>query len=171
MRIKIRDIPELGLDWEATFDAGFLRDALGGSDVDLAGSRAFASLHLSRVGDNVFARGRLAGNLTVPCSRCLAPTAMLVDVPLRYTFAPDDLAPPDDDIADDVEFATHDGQHVVFDDILREALILTVPMTPLCREDCKGLCPVCGEDRNLVACDCSPHPPDPRLEALKNIKL
>jgi uncharacterized protein len=48
--------------------------------------------------------------------------------------------------------------------------VLAVPFAPLCREDCKGLCPQCGIDRNTGTCSCEP-PIDPRLAALKGLKL
>ena len=171
MRIKIKDIPDEGLDWETSFDRPFVKDAIGDLDADLAATQTFAELHISKVGENVFARGHLRGTVTMPCSRCLAPAAMLVDQPVRITFTPEDELPPDEDVADDVEFATHDRQFVQLDEILREALIFTVPMTPLCRADCKGLCPICGQDRNVIECGCDPHPPDPRFAALKGLKV
>jgi uncharacterized protein len=48
---------------------------------------------------------------------------------------------------------------------------LALPMKPLCRDDCRGLCPVCGGNRNLVACACAQRTPDPRLAVLKDLKL
>ena len=46
---------------------------------------------------------------------------------------------------------------------------LVLPMKPLCREDCRGLCPACGGNRNLVPCTCASLPPDPRLAALRDL--
>ncbi|HEX2570497.1 MAG TPA: DUF177 domain-containing protein [Polyangia bacterium] len=171
MRIKIKDIPDSGRALDITFDRAFLGDALEGFDADLQKSQAFASLFLNRMGDQVFARGQLGGTLTIPCARCLVPTSLRVDVPLRVTFIPEDELPPEDRVTDDVEFATHDRQYVVLDNILREALILAIPMTPLCRESCQGLCPICGQDRNEGDCGCMPESPDPRFAALKDLKL
>ena len=54
--------------------------------------------------------------------------------------------------------------------MLREQFVLAVPFAPLCREDCKGLCPQCGIDLNTGTCACE-KPVDPRLAALKGLKI
>lgn len=171
MRIKIKDIPDSGRALDTTFERAFLGDALQGFDADLQNTQGFASIFLTRAGDQVFARGQLGGTVTLPCARCLTTTTLRIDVPLRITFTPEDELPAEDRVTDDVEFATHDRHYVVLDNILREALILAIPMTPLCRETCRGLCSVCGQDLNEGDCGCTPEPSDPRLAALKDLKL
>jgi uncharacterized protein len=52
------------------------------------------------------------------------------------------------------------------EDILREQVLLALPMQRVCREDCRGICPVCGKDRNEAPCDCREHPADDRWRAL-----
>jgi len=59
--------------------------------------------------------------------------------------------------------------HIDLEPILREYMLLEVPISPLCRQDCKGLCPVCGENLNRVQCDHNTEPDDPRLAVLKNM--
>lgn len=169
MRIRINDIPDEGLTIDVALDRAFLTDALVGVGADLERSRAAAHLELTRGGENIFARGRLWGHLAVPCCRCLATAELKLDIPLQMTFAPEKAGESDGPVEEDVAYATHDGREVVLDALLREAVILTVPMTALCRADCKGLCPVCGQDRNMGTCDCVP-PPDPRLSALHGLK-
>ena len=56
-------------------------------------------------------------------------------------------------------------------EIVRQQLLLVVPIAPRCKDDCKGLCPVCGCDRNTEICACVTKQTDPRWDALKNIKL
>jgi uncharacterized protein len=46
---------------------------------------------------------------------------------------------------------------------------LALPMKPLCRADCQGLCPACGANRNVAPCTCAPKPPDPRLAVLRDL--
>jgi uncharacterized protein len=55
-------------------------------------------------------------------------------------------------------------------DVIREQLYLALPMKPLCREDCLGLCPVCGQNRNTTPCTCKTEWVDPRMDALRNLK-
>lgn len=70
----------------------------------------------------------------------------------------------------DLDLFPFDGETVDLEPLLREHLVLAVPYAPLCREDCKGLCPQCGIDRNTGTCVCE-KPGDPRFAALKGLKL
>jgi uncharacterized protein len=72
---------------------------------------------------------------------------------------------------DDANQESFDGKTIDLDPILREQVLLALPMHALCREDCKGLCGMCGQNLNEATCGCEPKGMDPRLAALKNIKL
>ncbi len=63
----------------------------------------------------------------------------------------------------------YQGEEVDLEPLLREQILLAVPFAPLCSESCRGLCPVCGIDRNTGTCTCEAVPPDPRWSALKNL--
>jgi len=174
LQIKIRDIGEIEQALAVPFDRAFLQGALDGMDADLARTHLEARMQLLRVGDNVFVRGALAGEVFVPCVRCLAPADVAIDVPLHLTATPDDLVASDDDegepLDEDVDYFTHDGETLDLNQVLREAVILAVPMTALCREGCRGLCPVCGGDRNERDCGCpAPSVGDPRFAALASL--
>jgi uncharacterized protein len=64
-----------------------------------------------------------------------------------------------------------DDDIVDLEPLIRDALLLELPAVPLCRPDCKGLCPSCGVDHNLTSCDCSDAEPDPRWDALRSLDL
>ena len=68
--------------------------------------------------------------------------------------------------AEDLNIAVFDGEGIELDDLVREELLLALPVNVLCREDCKGLCPQCGQDLNLGSCECEPEV-DARLSVLK----
>lgn len=70
---------------------------------------------------------------------------------------------------DDLDLYGYEDEEVDLTPLFRDQVVLAVPFAPLCREDCKGLCPQCGADRNQETCDCKP-PLDPRWAALQNIK-
>jgi uncharacterized protein len=70
----------------------------------------------------------------------------------------------------DTEVSFFWGDGIEVGDILREQILLSLPMKPICREDCQGLCPHCGKNRNLETCDCESVLLDPRLEPLLKIK-
>ena len=64
-----------------------------------------------------------------------------------------------------------EGDVIDFRDAVQEQVIMAIPMQPLCREDCRGLCPGCGANLNLEKCRCRPDDVDPRLAILKKLKL
>lgn len=98
------------------------------------------------------------------CARCLEP----LEIPLR---AETDTLLTHDAFAADSEDEVYllSGDEVEVEEILVPALILQVEMTYLCRPDCKGLCPVCGIDRNKSSCSCSERKIDPRLAVLGSL--
>jgi uncharacterized protein len=122
-------------------------------------------------------RFRLEGTakteLELPCSRCLEPFRMPVDAPfdLRYLPASDMSKDEEREVQDeDLETSYYRDDQIDLNELLREQFYLALPMKPLCREDCQGLCPQCGTNLNTGTCDCASEWVDPRLAALKNIK-
>jgi uncharacterized protein len=84
----------------------------------------------------------------------------------RSAEAEEELPPTEPEI-DEVFY---DEPILPFEEIAREQVLLSLPLKPLCREECLGLCPSCGTDRNLTPCTCTSQKIDPRLEVLKNLK-
>lgn len=72
---------------------------------------------------------------------------------------------------DDVQSGTYSAGKADLEEVLREAILLEIPFANLCREDCRGLCPRCGQDLNAGPCGCQEKPADPRWAALKEVKL
>jgi DUF177 domain-containing protein len=104
-------------------------------------------------------RGRLICKVEVPCARCLVPYAMDLDRPfdLRYTFAHPsgkELQIPDEDL--DCAFL-EEGGILDLRQVAAEQIYLELPMKPLCRPSCRGLCAHCGADLNKGACLCEDH--------------
>jgi uncharacterized protein len=171
--------PELVSEWLRGMP---MRDALGAPAEDPNAVHGHADLELYSEGTHVFATGTFKGELTVACSRCVEPVKLPIDERLMVTFMPKNEMPADDDEApvgeaegpevpaEDLDLFPYDGDFVDLEALFREQFVLAVPYAPLCREDCKGLCPQCGIDRNSATCACE-KPIDPRLAALKNLKL
>lgn len=158
-----------------------MRDALGAPDPDPQAGEGVADLDLYADGAHAFAQGPFKGWLTVACSRCINPVRLTIDERLLVTFLPPNEMPEDTAEATDDEEGTEvpagdldvfpfDGEKVDLEPVFREQFVLAVPFAPLCAEDCKGLCPQCGIDRNTNTCHCE-KPVDPRLAALKGLKL
>ena len=170
LRLKIKDIPEHGEHLEAPFARALLADALDGSDVDLEASHVEARMDVSRAGDTISVHGRLEGDVKLACTRCLGEAHVQVAVPLRVVLGPASMG-AEESLADELEYFNHDGEVVDLEPVLRETLILSLPMATLCQPECKGLCPVCGGNRNERDCGCDVKVIDPRLAALKDIKV
>jgi uncharacterized protein len=155
-----------------------MRDALNAPDDDPDAGHGVADLELYAEDDHVFAHGTFHGQLTVACSRCVEPVVLPIDEKLLVTFMPLAEMPKDDDdseegtevVGEDLDLFPYEGDLVDLEPLLREQFVLAVPYAPLCREDCKGLCPQCGIDRNTGTCTCAA-PLDPRLAGLKGLKL
>lgn len=174
MRYKIKDIPSEGLRVQQEIARSLFADALEGLDADLDATTGNVRVELTKDrDDHVFARGDVKALVTVPCASCLGPALVKIDAPLRMTFVADgEAASESGDPLDDEEVSAHDGETVELDGIVREQIILGVPMSPHCRDACAGLCPVCGQNKNER--DCGHKPPaleDPRFAALKNLKV
>jgi uncharacterized metal-binding protein YceD (DUF177 family) len=174
MRFKIKDIGDESLAVHLPVTATWL--AAECPDLEArpaAGGLALRGV-LERSGDDFLLRGDLRGGLESTCARCLEPARVMFDVPLAVTFVEKSPGSGDDDDDDD------DGDVVFFDsdeiDLgaeLRDELLLAMPLSPLCQEGCRGLCAVCGGNRNLTPCDCeeSQRQATTKLSALGKIKL
>jgi uncharacterized protein len=120
-----------------------------------------------------FLRARLSYEQTLSCNRCLKPIVEHAesDVELmilveRYPEAGSEHALHEQDLG----ILYLEDERLKMDPILIEQLQLNIPMKPLCRPDCQGLCPVCGADRNAKECSCEEPRADPRWEALAALK-
>jgi len=72
--------------------------------------------------------------------------------------------------ADDMDTAFYENDEIDLGQLMQEQFYLALPMKPLCKDDCKGLCPNCGTNLNKATCDCTTHWEDPRLAALRALK-
>jgi uncharacterized protein len=128
----------------------------------------------SRSGQQVRLRGRITARAEVDCDRCLKSVDVPVEADFDVTYVPatDYGAGPEaaELQEDDLGLSVFDGESIDVDELVREQVLLTLPTRALCGEDCKGLCPVCGEDRNQEACACQPTEVDPRWAALKDLR-
>ena len=119
-------------------------------------------------------RGHLGVVMETDCDRCLEPARLPIesDFDLFYRPEPGTGKPKDEVEIDDGEsqIAFYEGDGLDLRDILQEQIVLSLPMQRTCSEGCKGICPVCGQNRNLVACGCAVKPGDDRWAALKNLK-
>ncbi len=117
--------------------------------------------------------GQVRTTLELPCSRCLDPFAWSVDAAfdLRYQPQTQNGGEGEQEIQeDDLTTAFYQNDEIDLGQMMQEQFYLSLPMKPLCAADCRGLCPVCGINRNRSSCTCSTEYDDPRLAALKALK-
>lgn len=150
---KIKEIPKAHAPLSRRFPVppSILVDVLDGTGGDATRAACEVTVEITRDHDEVYARGRVIGHLDVPCARCLEPAKIDVDAMLdvMFTRARDkDESPADADELDRPDSYTHDGLVVAFDAPVRELLIAELPISALCKTTCRGLCAVCGVNRN-----------------------
>jgi uncharacterized protein len=117
--------------------------------------------------------GSVQTRLELPCSRCLEPFTQPVDAEfdLRYQPHTANTGEGESEIEeDDLTTAFYQNDVIDLAQLMREQFYLSLPMKPLCRSECLGLCAVCGTNLNRAACDCKPAWDDPRLAALKALQ-
>lgn len=176
MRYKIKDIPDEGLLVRQPLDRALLGEAFEGMEVDLDRTRVEIDLQITRSHDDLIVRGTLSGALGVSCAACLGPTAVELKAPIKmvYVLAEEDeeAGEREEDALAEEDVGRHDGVMLDLGPMVREQLILAVPISPRCREDCKGLCPECGQDRNERDCGHTGRPAEASpFAALKDLKL
>jgi uncharacterized protein len=118
-------------------------------------------------------RGQFAGHVQVPCARCVEPVKVPLASDFDLIFRPvgaDSDAPERSITAPETEIGYYQKDSLLLEDVLREQVLLSLPVRTLCKADCKGLCPRCGVNRNNQTCTCEEGPSDPRWEALAGLR-
>ena len=188
MVVTVDQIREGGLSLDETLSESFLAHAL--AEVKDTGFRpdgpALLHVKLQKTGSGVLLRGSTEVAVHSPCRRCLADVHLRLPVTFTLNLvsraaltdaegkeggdeeeaeraASFDLARVDEEL--------FDGKTIELDPLVREQVLLALPMHAVCRDDCKGLCGSCGQNLNEGECGCARSQVDPRLAALKNIKL
>ena len=117
--------------------------------------------------------GRVQTTLELKCSRCLEPFTVPADQEFDLRYQPHTVNAGEGEREieeDDLTTAFYENDEIDLGQLLREQFYLSLPMKPLCAEDCLGLCPVCGTNLNRGTCHCDRHFEDPRFAVLKNLR-
>ncbi len=123
--------------------------------------------------EDIRIQGDLATAVEIACARCLEPVTRPVTREFELLYRPQgsDAGREEISVTDaEAEIGYYRGEGIELTDILREQILLAVPMKVVCREECKGLCPRCGQNLNQGACHCSEPVADPRWDALKGLR-
>jgi uncharacterized protein len=156
------------------FARTFQPDEVGGeSDAYRIVAPAELEFDIQKDKDKFRVVGRVRTELELTCSRCIETYRFPIDAEFDQRYLPSSAASTEAESeveGDDLETSYYTDDQIDLSQLMREQFYLALPMKPLCREDCKGLCAQCGTNLNTDTCDCAPVWEDPRLAALKAIK-
>ncbi len=172
----IADLAELRLKRTPLYvDADFQESQLSvKSKIARLTGPVHCNLKVSLENERVKVEGRLATVLGLTCCRCANEFEKSVDKNFMLTYVSDpELGGNGDEFEleyDDLEVGFYRGDQLDLAVVLTEQILLEIPMKPICREECRGLCDQCGVDLNVGTCDCTRELTDPRLATLAEIK-
>jgi uncharacterized protein len=139
--------------------------------VHLNGPASFEGL-VKRSGSEVIVTGHIEARAQLECDRCLDPVDLQLstDFRLEYITGEEYKSTSMAELPEEaMSLSVFDGEMIDVDEIVREQVLLLVPARTLCKEECKGICPTCGADRNLDDCRCEKSEIDPRWAALEKL--
>ena len=178
MFLDIKDLELHPLDFQEEFQPGAINlgeEVRQRTPLKASGRAEVVEEHHGKhqVIKDIRLRGRLAAGLELQCARCLEPVPQDVKREFELLYRPlgadagrDELSVTDAE----AEIGYYQGDGLALEDVLREQILLALPLKVTCRVDCKGLCPQCGKNLNQEQCSCSTDVEDPRWAALKDLR-
>ncbi len=159
-QFSIARIPAAGLDLSLVLDeAWFLTWRAQDPGLEIAGpSQVKAEVRVAKHGRELLIRGRLRGTLTLACCRCLTPYVAPIETDFDLLLAPgpEPLKAGEEELtAAELDQDFYAGDTLDLEPILREQIVLQLPVKPLCAEACRGLCARCGANLNTEPCTCA----------------
>lgn len=165
MKINVSGIPEEGLQLEADFP--IIINNKTKPDI------AHVVIKVFRFEKRVLIEGTANISVALKCGRCLKEALLPLDIVFKEEYIPaeDIRGETEQELSDrDLDLGFYSNDELDIKEIVKEQVLLSVPIKPLCSEECRGLCPVCGKDLNEGACNCRKEEIDPRLAPLAKIK-
>lgn len=172
MLLSIKEMEVKEVRFDETFPPG---------EIDFSGSEVtqVAPLHVQGVaellhntGGEVRIKGRMTTAVEAACDRCLGPARFEIDAPFDLFYRPETDQPGEEEVAIDegeAEIGYYKEPGLILEEILDELIELHLPMQRVCKENCEGICPICGANRNETSCGCVAVSPDDRWSALRNL--
>ena len=117
--------------------------------------------------------GQLQTTLELACARCLEPVVQDVKRDFELLYRPLGVDAGREELSvtgAEAEIGYYSGDGLLLEDVLREQVLLAVPIKAICRQNCKGLCPHCGKNLNVEQCSCAEPAENPRWSALKDLR-
>lgn len=180
MKVNVFEINEKGVTLAFKGEEPFIKDIavrLTADDPDAVrvakAARIQGNMFLTRDGKTVFIEGSATADFTPPCARCLQPVETHLAPTFFLTLFPDrnDEEGEVELTEDELDENTYRGEEIDVAEVLNEQILMERPYVILCSEDCKGLCPSCGANRNESPCNCEAQPASLAFQALKDVKI
>lgn len=128
-------------------------------------------MEMVRTADGILVRSELTTAVELECDRCLEPFIQKIEFAIEEEFHPTIDVNTGALLPYDEEETRIDEHHILdLTEVIRQSIFLALPMHPVCRLNCLGLCDQCGQNLNEGPCDCKASTVDPRLEILKKLK-
>ncbi len=165
MRLKISDIPDDGLTEELDLPVE-VRDGAGPDT-------AHVFIRVFRFGKKVVAQGTVSIAVSLNCGRCLKPVSYPIETKFSEEYNPaEDLEKEEEQelTGRELDLSYYSNDELDVSELIREQILLSIPMKPLCSADCQGICLKCGKDLNEGDCGCKTEEVDPRLAPLSKFK-
>lgn len=178
MLFEIKDLELRPIEFAEKFEPGVLdlgADYRQVTPVETIGRADLVEEHHGKhkIIQDIRVQGKLATSLESNCARCLEPLSQEItrDFDLLYRPQGSDAGRDEMSVTDaEAEISYYEGEGLLLDDVIREQVLLAVPLKLTCRDDCKGLCPHCGKNLNEGQCSCAVEIEEPRWAALKEIR-
>jgi uncharacterized protein len=175
VKLRVDDITAEARDFRFVESEHELNRALSSGAVHEYTVKSPVRVELScyRAGTELFVAGSAETAAVAVCSRCAEDFETLNRRAFRYVLSPKVIGEDREAAlrAEDLEFSVYEGEEVDLSPLVREQVLLGLAERPLCREECRGLCPRCGANLNEQECGCVSEAADPRLAVLRNLKL
>jgi uncharacterized protein len=129
---------------------------------------------LKNSGGEVRIQGRYTVELKAPCDRCLADARFPLDAGFDLFYQPLTVLARVEEVEIDegeAQIGFYENGGLELEDVLREQVLLALPMQRVCSDDCQGICPACGKNRNQSACDCRTSTTNDRWGALRKLEI
>ncbi len=178
MLIRIKDLQLQRLEFNEMFEPGVID--LGSEYRQVAPLQVTGRAELieenrghKQILDDIRIVAKLSTEVEVACARCLEPVREPVTRDFELLYRPLGADKTKEEAAvskGETEISYYEGDGLPLEDVVREQVLLAVPYRALCQENCKGLCPTCGRNLNSGECSCEEARPDPRWNALGNLR-
>ena len=169
MFIDIHELEKDALEFEQVVPPG--RIAFGPDIRQIASMEVEGAAEL--LGNEIHVTGSLKTSIETSCDRCLEPVQRPIDLDFDLFYRPMKTIAREEEIEikpSELEIGFYEGSGLELDDILKEQVLLNLPMKRICREDCKGFCPQCGQNLNQASCACKTEKIDARWSGLEQFR-